>query len=69
MLVSLFVCAFTSILFEILDQLLMIWCIGPPSRVISGIERWTDGLQWGPSRVRDDFLFYQRKNLNDRDTA
>jgi len=26
-----------------------------------GIERWTDGLRWGPSRVRDDFLFYQEK--------
>ncbi|KAF8589107.1 hypothetical protein K439DRAFT_1645200 [Ramaria rubella] len=25
-----------------------------------GIERWTDGLRWGPSRVRD-FLFYQEK--------
>ncbi|THH19609.1 hypothetical protein EW146_g1594 [Bondarzewia mesenterica] len=22
------------------------------------MERWTDGLQWGPSRVRDEFLFY-----------
>ncbi|EIN11528.1 hypothetical protein PUNSTDRAFT_83165, partial [Punctularia strigosozonata HHB-11173 SS5] len=23
-----------------------------------GMERWTEGKKWGPSRVRDDFLFY-----------
>jgi len=27
-----------------------------------GIERWTDGKRWGPSRVRDEFLFYQEKD-------
>ncbi|CUA71040.1 Global transcription regulator sge1 [Fusarium fujikuroi IMI 58289] [Rhizoctonia solani] len=27
-----------------------------------GIERWTDGLRWGPSRVRDDFLFYHQRD-------
>ncbi|KAF9000571.1 hypothetical protein BDZ89DRAFT_1147184 [Hymenopellis radicata] len=27
----------------------------------TGIERWTDGIRWGPSRVRDGFLFYQEK--------
>ncbi|KZS97146.1 hypothetical protein SISNIDRAFT_482082 [Sistotremastrum niveocremeum HHB9708] len=26
-----------------------------------GIERWTDGRLWGPSRVRDGFLFYHEK--------
>ncbi|KAF8160714.1 Gti1/Pac2 family-domain-containing protein [Crassisporium funariophilum] len=26
-----------------------------------GIERWTDGIRWGPSRVREGFLFYQEK--------
>ncbi|TFY81972.1 hypothetical protein EWM64_g2040 [Hericium alpestre] len=26
-----------------------------------GIERWTDGIRWGPSRVRDEFLFYNEK--------
>ncbi|KAF9482215.1 hypothetical protein BDN70DRAFT_450260 [Pholiota conissans] len=26
-----------------------------------GIERWTDSIQWGPSRVRDEFLFYAEK--------
>ncbi|TBU64402.1 Gti1/Pac2 family-domain-containing protein [Dichomitus squalens] len=26
-----------------------------------GIERWTDGRRWGPSRVRDEFLYYQEK--------
>ncbi|TFL03064.1 Gti1/Pac2 family-domain-containing protein [Pterulicium gracile] len=26
-----------------------------------GIERWTDGIRWGPSRVRDEFLFYHEK--------
>ncbi|KAG7446664.1 uncharacterized protein BT62DRAFT_919905 [Guyanagaster necrorhizus] len=27
----------------------------------TGIERWTDGIRWGPSRVREGFLFYQEK--------
>jgi hypothetical protein len=27
-----------------------------------GIERWTDGIRWGPSRVRDEFLFYHEKD-------
>ncbi|KAI0759844.1 Gti1/Pac2 family-domain-containing protein [Trametes elegans] len=27
----------------------------------TGIERWTDGRRWGPSRVRDEFLYYQEK--------
>ncbi|KAG8937044.1 hypothetical protein FRC03_004109 [Tulasnella sp. 419] len=26
-----------------------------------GIERWTDGQSWGPSRVREDFLFYAQR--------
>ncbi|KAK7473267.1 hypothetical protein VKT23_001365 [Stygiomarasmius scandens] len=26
-----------------------------------GIERWTDGIRWGPSRVRDGFLYYHEK--------
>jgi len=26
-----------------------------------GIERWTDSIHWGPSRTRDDFLFYNEK--------
>ncbi|KAL6301229.1 gluconate transport inducer 1/Pac2, partial [Sparassis latifolia] len=25
----------------------------------TGMERWTDGRRWGPSRVRDEFLLYQ----------
>jgi hypothetical protein len=28
---------------------------------VLGMERWTDGIAWGPSRVRDEFLFYQQK--------
>lgn len=28
-----------------------------------GIERWTDGRTYGPSRVRDDFLFYSERDL------
>ncbi|KAH7889093.1 Gti1/Pac2 family-domain-containing protein [Phlebopus sp. FC_14] len=32
-----------------------------------GIERWTDGKRWGPSRVRDEFLFYQEKEPVDGD--
>ncbi len=47
----------------------MCYFIAPQSGVVSGIERWTDGLKWGPSRVRDDFLFYQEKDSNERDTA
>ncbi|KAJ2930288.1 hypothetical protein H1R20_g6838, partial [Candolleomyces eurysporus] len=27
-----------------------------------GIERWTDGIRWGPSRVREGFLFYHEKS-------
>ncbi|EGN92518.1 hypothetical protein SERLA73DRAFT_172849 [Serpula lacrymans var. lacrymans S7.3] len=32
-----------------------------------GMERWTDGMGWGPSRVRDEFLFYHQKesDIND----
>lgn len=26
-----------------------------------GIERWTDGIRWGPSRLRNDFLYYQQR--------
>ncbi|KAJ7091973.1 Gti1/Pac2 family-domain-containing protein [Mycena belliarum] len=26
-----------------------------------GIERWTDSISWGPSRVREEFLFYHEK--------
>ncbi|KIY45064.1 hypothetical protein FISHEDRAFT_16820, partial [Fistulina hepatica ATCC 64428] len=34
-----------------------------------GMERWTDGFSWGPSRVRDDFLFYQQKESDDNDVG
>ncbi|TFY53463.1 hypothetical protein EVJ58_g9438, partial [Rhodofomes roseus] len=35
-----------------------------------GMERWTDGMGWGPSRVRDDFLFYhQRENGLNEDSG
>jgi len=30
-----------------------------------GIERWTDGRSWGPSRVRDEFLYYSEKTPED----
>jgi Gti1/Pac2 family transcription factor len=26
-----------------------------------GIERWTDSIRWGPSRVKDEFLYYHEK--------
>ncbi|CAK5272402.1 unnamed protein product [Mycena citricolor] len=29
-----------------------------------GMERWTDGMGWGPSRVRDEFLFYHQKDCD-----
>ncbi|KDQ55794.1 hypothetical protein JAAARDRAFT_71140 [Jaapia argillacea MUCL 33604] len=29
-----------------------------------GIERWTDSIKWGPSRVRDDFLLYNEKEVD-----
>ncbi|KAJ7145325.1 Gti1/Pac2 family-domain-containing protein [Mycena crocata] len=32
-----------------------------------GMERWTDGMSWGPSRVRDSFLFYISKECNDEE--
>ncbi|KAG2112078.1 Gti1/Pac2 family-domain-containing protein [Suillus clintonianus] len=36
---------------------------GPsPEATGLGIERWTDGKRWGPSRVRDEFLFYTEKD-------
>ncbi|KAH9929587.1 Gti1/Pac2 family-domain-containing protein [Epithele typhae] len=34
---------------------------GPGTSSAAGIERWTDGRRWGPSRVRDEFLYYQEK--------
>ncbi|KAF7782243.1 hypothetical protein Agabi119p4_1619 [Agaricus bisporus var. burnettii] len=36
---------------------------GPNTESIGmvGIERWTDSRSWGPSRVRDEFLFYQER--------
>ncbi|KAF8886548.1 Gti1/Pac2 family-domain-containing protein [Infundibulicybe gibba] len=34
-----------------------------------GMERWTDGMGWGPSRVRDDFLFYHQKESDPNDEA
>lgn len=30
-----------------------------------GIERWTDSIRWGPSRTRDDFLFYNERPQSD----
>ncbi|KAJ7656658.1 Gti1/Pac2 family-domain-containing protein [Mycena rosella] len=27
-----------------------------------GIERWTDSIRWGPSRVREEFLFYHERD-------
>ncbi|PPQ80926.1 hypothetical protein CVT26_014959 [Gymnopilus dilepis] len=32
-----------------------------------GMERWTDGMGWGPSRVRDEFLFYHQKDSDTND--
>ncbi|KZT28085.1 hypothetical protein NEOLEDRAFT_1087697 [Neolentinus lepideus HHB14362 ss-1] len=29
-----------------------------------GMERWTDGMSWGPSRVRDEFLYYTQKEYD-----
>ncbi|KDR75101.1 hypothetical protein GALMADRAFT_248998 [Galerina marginata CBS 339.88] len=42
-----------------------------------GIERWTDSISWGPSRVRDEFLYYHERRpmqaeletTSDSDTA
>ncbi|KAJ7835964.1 Gti1/Pac2 family-domain-containing protein [Mycena leptocephala] len=40
------------------------WEERSPSTEITdvGIERWTDSRRWGPSRVRDEFLFYFEKD-------
>ncbi|EJD02639.1 uncharacterized protein FOMMEDRAFT_86091 [Fomitiporia mediterranea MF3/22] len=36
---------------------------GPHTEVTGlGIERFTEGRRWGPSRVRDEFLFYYEKS-------
>ncbi|OBZ77402.1 cAMP-independent regulatory protein pac2 [Grifola frondosa] len=32
-----------------------------------GMERWTDGMGWGPSRVRDEFLFYHQRETDSND--
>ncbi|KAI0071269.1 hypothetical protein K474DRAFT_1669165 [Panus rudis PR-1116 ss-1] len=32
-----------------------------------GMERWTDGMGWGPSRVRDEFLFYHQRESDAND--
>ncbi|THH07881.1 hypothetical protein EW145_g3083 [Phellinidium pouzarii] len=34
-----------------------------------GIERWTDGMRWSPSRVRDEFLFYHQKEMSPDEAA
>ncbi|KAI5120612.1 hypothetical protein M0805_008088 [Coniferiporia weirii] len=34
-----------------------------------GIERWTDGMRWSPSRVRDEFLFYHQKEMDPDEAA
>jgi len=34
-----------------------------------GIERWTDGKHWGPSRVRDEFLFYYEQPRESQKTS
>ncbi|KAJ7755356.1 Gti1/Pac2 family-domain-containing protein [Mycena maculata] len=34
-----------------------------------GMERWTDGMGWGPSRVRDEFLFYHQKECDAEELA
>jgi len=34
-----------------------------------GIERWTDSIRWGPSRTRDDFLFYNERPQRDVDVT
>ncbi|EJD05540.1 uncharacterized protein FOMMEDRAFT_118678 [Fomitiporia mediterranea MF3/22] len=34
-----------------------------------GIERWTDGMRWSPSRVRDEFLFYHQKEMDPEEAA
>ncbi|KAJ7637149.1 Gti1/Pac2 family-domain-containing protein [Roridomyces roridus] len=34
-----------------------------------GMERWTDGMGWGPSRVRDEFLFYHQKESDGEELA
>ncbi|KDN49755.1 hypothetical protein RSAG8_01820, partial [Rhizoctonia solani AG-8 WAC10335] len=31
------------------------------------IERWTDGIKWGSSRVRNEFLFYYERDHNPRE--
>ncbi|KAH8993618.1 Gti1/Pac2 family-domain-containing protein [Lactarius hatsudake] len=42
-----------------------IWEDRSASTVDSGgltMERWTDGMSWGPSRIREEFLFYYQRD-------
>jgi hypothetical protein len=32
----------------------------------TGIKRWTDGICWSQSRMREPFLFYEEKQTDDR---
>ncbi|KAF8608641.1 hypothetical protein BDV93DRAFT_414452, partial [Ceratobasidium sp. AG-I] len=32
-----------------------------------GIERWTDGIKWGSSRVRNEFLFYYERDQDPKE--
>ncbi|QRV93818.1 cAMP-independent regulatory protein pac2 [Ceratobasidium sp. AG-Ba] len=32
-----------------------------------GIERWTDGIKWGSSRVRNEFLFYYERDYDPKE--
>ncbi|QRV99922.1 cAMP-independent regulatory protein pac2 [Ceratobasidium sp. AG-Ba] len=34
-----------------------------------GLKRWTDGLMWSCSRMREPFLFYEEKTLGDQADA
>ncbi|KAF4609448.1 hypothetical protein D9613_012949 [Agrocybe pediades] len=34
---------------------------GIGSNSSTGIERWTDGIAWGPSITRDNFLYYEER--------
>jgi hypothetical protein len=42
-------------------------CNAEPSGL--GIERWTDSIRWGPSRTRDDFLYYNERRQRDSDVT
>jgi len=44
------------------DEWIQSGCIHVYSEIGTGIKRWTDGCNWSPSRILDNFLLYRQMN-------